>query len=301
VDEEAGCQCRHPDGAAVTPGHVSRRLWHALEPYHALIYFIPETRQRTDALGLKGGWMSYFGTRAAPLGPVPAEVVTALFYNFHPDLVGRAIPDAWTYASPEALVEARLAAADDGLRRLLGPAVDGAAIAEAAELATAAANATTTAGRPMAAGNAALPWPSEPHLRLWHAATILREARGDGHVTALVVAGLSPCEALVTASAADGPPAEMLRSRRRWSETEWAEAVERLRSRGWLDGQGALTEGGRAGRAAVERETDELIRPSWDALGAERASRLESLLLPIRAEILAAGGFPMPNPLGLPA
>jgi len=289
----------HPDGAAVTAEHVSRRLWRALEPYHALVYFIPETRQRTDTLGLKGGWMSYFGTRAAPLGPVPAEVVTALFYNFHPDLVRRAIPDAWTYASPEALLDARLAAVDEGLRRLLGPAVEGAAIAEAAELATAAANATTTAGRPMAAGNAALPWPSEPHLRLWQAATILREARGDGHVSALVVARLSPCEALVTANAAGGPPAEMLRSQRRWSQTEWSAAVERLRSRGWLDGQGVLTEEGRAGRAAVERETDELIRPTWDALGDERAARLESLLLPIRAEILAAGGLPVPNPLGL--
>lgn len=289
----------HTDESAGTTDHVSRRLWRALEPYHALIYFIPETRQRTDALGLKGGWMSYFGTRAAPLGPVPAEVVAALFYNFHPDMVRRAIPDAWSRSSPEALLEARLAAVDGGLRRLLGSAVESKAIAEAAELAFAAARATTTAGRPLAAANAALPWPQEPHLRLWHAATILREARGDGHVAALVVAGLSLCEALVTASAAGGPPAEMLQARRKWSQAEWAEAVERLRSRGWLDERGALTEAGRAGRAAVERRTDELIRPTWDALGAEQAARLESLLLPIRSEIVAAGGFPVPNPLGL--
>src|SRR6266511_4344312 len=51
-----------------TVDHLSRRMWRALEPYHALVYFIPETRQRTDALGLKGGWMSYFGTRAARRG-----------------------------------------------------------------------------------------------------------------------------------------------------------------------------------------------------------------------------------------
>lgn len=289
----------HPDGASATAEHVSRRLWRALEPYHAVLYFLPETRRRTDALGLKGGWMSYFGTRAAPLGPVPAEVVTALFYNFHPSLVGRAIPDAWSHASPEALLEARLAAVGEGLRRLLGPAVEGPEIAEAAALATAAAAETSIAGRPLAAGNAALPWPDEPALRLWQAATILREARGDGHVTALVAARLSPCEALVTASAAGGPPAEMLRSYRRWSEAEWAEAVARLRSRGWLDERGALTGAGRAGRAAVELETDELIRPSWDALGAERAGRLESLLLPVRARILASGGLPVPNPMGL--
>lgn len=115
--------------------HRSRRLWRALEPYHSVVYFIPELRRRTDALGLKGGWMSYFATRAAPLGPVPAEVVVALFYNFHPDMVRRAIPDAWSLATPEALVEARLAAVDEGLRRLLGSTLDGAAVAEAAELA----------------------------------------------------------------------------------------------------------------------------------------------------------------------
>jgi hypothetical protein len=289
----------HPDETAVTADHVSRRLWRALEPYHAVVYFIPETRRRTDALGLKGGWMSYFGTRAAPLGPVPAEVVAALFYNFHPGMVSRAIPDAWARATPEALVEARLAAVDEGLRRLLGPSVGGDAIGEAAELAAAAARATTTAGRALAAANAALPWPSQPHLRLWQAATILREARGDGHVAALVVAGLSPCEALVTASAAGGPPAEMLRAYRKWSQDEWDEAVERLRSRGWLDERGALTEAGRAGRAEVEQRTDELIRPAWDALGGEQAARLESLMLPVRADIVAAGGLPVPNPMGL--
>src|SRR6266511_4088883 len=229
-----------------TVDHLSRRMWRALEPYHALVYFIPETRQRTDALGLKGGWMSYFGTRAAPLGPVPAEVVTALFYHFHPSMVRRAIPDAWSYASPDALTEARVAAAGEGLRRLLGAAVE-----------------------------------------------------SDGHVAALMVGGLSPCEALVTASAAGGPPAEMLQANRRWSQDEWAETVERLCSRGWLDERGALTEAGRAGRAEVEWRTDELMKPTWDALGAERCSRLESLLLPIRAQILGAGGFPVPNPLGL--
>jgi Helix-turn-helix family len=137
----------HDDQTAVTSDHVSRRLWRALEPYHAVTYFVPETRQRTDALGLKGGWMSYFACRAAPLGTVRAEVVAALFYNFHPDMVRRAIPDAWSYASPEALLEARLAAADQGLRRLLGTDVEGGAVSEAAELAWTAAQATTTAGR----------------------------------------------------------------------------------------------------------------------------------------------------------
>jgi hypothetical protein len=280
--------------------HVSRRMWLALEPYHAMIYFIPETRRHTDELGLKGGWMSYFGTRAAPLGPVPAEVVIALFYGFHPAMVRRAIPDAWSLASPAALVAARLAAADEGLRRLLGPTVDSPELAEAAGLAEAAARATSIAGRPLGAAHAALPWSDVPHLRLWQAATILREARGDGHVAALLLAGLSPCEALVSAAAVEGgPPGKMLQGFRRWSDEEWDAAVDGLRSRGWLDEGGAITGTGRAGRAEVERRTDEAIRPTWDALGPDATARLEALMLPVRDQILAAGGLPVPNPLGL--
>src|SRR3712207_7111488 len=41
------------------------------------------------AAGLRGGWMSYFACRAAPLGPVPAAVVVATFYNFAPPMVDR--------------------------------------------------------------------------------------------------------------------------------------------------------------------------------------------------------------------
>ena len=288
------------DQAALEADHVSRRMWRVFEPYHAVAYFAGEVRRATDALGLKGGWMSYFGTRAAPLGAVPAEVVIALFYNFHPEMVRRAIPDAWSYASPDALLLARLEGVDQALRRVLGPEVAADPdIAEAAGLARAAAEATSIAGRPLAAANAALPWPAEPHLVLWHAATILREARGDGHVAALVTSGLSPLEALVTASAAGGPPAGMLQTYRRWSPEEWAGAVERLRARGWVDDHGELTPTGAAGRAAVELLTDELARPPWDAIGEARRARLEALLLPVRERLLSAGAFPVPNPMGL--
>jgi hypothetical protein len=287
-------------GQAGAAAHRSRRMWRAMEPYHAMIYFIPETRRHTDELGLKGGWMSYFATRAAPLGPVPAEVVIALFYGFQPAMVHRAIPDAWSLASPEALIAARLAAADEGLRRLLGDEAGSPAVGEAAELAVAAARATTIAGRPLGAAHAALPWAEEPHLRLWQAATILREMRGDGHVAALLLAGLGPCEALVTAAAAKGgPPGAMLKGYRRWSDEEWDGAVEHLRARRWLDGSGALTGEGRAGRAEVERHTDEAMLPTWELLGAEATARLEELMLPIRARILASGGLPVPNPVGL--
>src|SRR5215207_6708238 len=117
------CAAPAPVGGRSVDSVVARRAWQRIEPLHAVTYFSPETRAATDALGLKGGWMSYFGCRAAQLGAVPAAVVTAIFHGFHPDMVARAIPDAWAYASPDQLLAARLAAVDHAYRRLLGDTV----------------------------------------------------------------------------------------------------------------------------------------------------------------------------------
>src|SRR5438874_5309826 len=91
-------------------GSRARSVWQYGEPVHAIIYYAPETRAATDSVGLKGGWMSYFGCRASPLGAAAAPLVSALFYNFHPRMVARAIPDAWRCAAPATLLDVRLAA-----------------------------------------------------------------------------------------------------------------------------------------------------------------------------------------------
>ncbi|GGU52855.1 hypothetical protein GCM10010178_51970 [Lentzea flava] len=133
--------------------------------------------------------MGYFGMRAAPLGAASPELVTAVFYNFAPRMVARALPDAWAVASPADYLRVRLEGVDGALRRMLG-SVDTPDIAEAADLARSAALAVDVAGRPLAAANRALPWPTAAHLALWHACTILREARGDGHVAHRCASGL---------------------------------------------------------------------------------------------------------------
>src|SRR5580700_7621555 len=144
----------------------ARAVWQYGEPVHAIIYYAPERRAATDALGLKGGWMSYFGCRAAPLGAATASVVGALFYNFHPQMVARAIPDAWGHATPTALLDARLAAMDAAMRRVLGDdVISSPSVSRAAELAAAAVRSCNMAGRPMGAANQAVPEPDEPHLR----------------------------------------------------------------------------------------------------------------------------------------
>jgi hypothetical protein len=279
---------------------LARRMWWVLEPYHAMVYFAPEARAAYAAAGLKGGWMGYFASRSAAMGPVPAEVVVATFYNFHPGLVHRAIPDAWALSSPERVLAARYQAAGAALDRLLGPAAGSAALAEAAGLARRAAQGCAPAGRPLYAGHASLPWPDAPHLVVWHAATLLREFRGDGHVAALLGAGVDGCEAHLLAAGTGAVPAELLRARRGWPEEEWSAAVERLRARGWVAADGTLTDQGRAARAAVEARTDELAMAPWRHLGLDGCQRLAELLAGPRARIVDGGGFPFPNPIGLP-
>jgi hypothetical protein len=278
---------------------LARRMWRVLEPFHAITYFAPETRQATDALGLKGGWMSYFGCRAAPLGPVGPEPVAALFYSFHPAMVARSLPDAWRYATPAQLLNARLEAVDRAVRRMHPSAPDDPAVRRTAELARQAAELAPLAGRAMAAANAALVWPEEPHLVLWQATTVLRESRGDGHVAALVTAGITPCQANLTVSAAGGPSREILQAARRWSDAEWEEAAEQLRSRGLLTGDGELTHAGRAVREEVEATTDRLSGQVWTALGAERTAELDRLMRPLSGAIMASGLIPADNPTAM--
>src|SRR6202451_1484508 len=201
-----------------------------------MIYFTPYFLPAYEAVGLKGRRMGYFASRAAAMGPVPADVVIATFFNFNPDLVRRAIPDAWALASPEAILGARLNAADASLREAWGDRVDSAEVAEAAELATVAALAAVQwpHGRPLCGPQAGRPWPAAPHLALWHAQTLLREFRGDGHVALLTTAGLTPVEALVTHAAAGPATAEALQVSRAWGDDAWAAGVAQVRARGWL-------------------------------------------------------------------
>jgi hypothetical protein len=287
-------------GAAGGGSAMARRMWRALETLHMTVYFAPEPRDAYRHAGLKGGWMGYFASRSAAMGPVPPEVVMATFYNFHPRMVRRAIPDAWGFASPEAVLAARYAGADAALRRLLGGWVDSPEAAEAAGLGRQAMAGLDPSGRPLFAAHAALPWPEPPHLALWHAATLYREFRGDGHVACLLADGVDGLEAHVLAAGAGQLPGSFLREYRGWSEEEWAAAVGRLRDRGWVEEDGSLTEAGRSGRDGRERCTDELAMAPWRQLGAKSCDRLLELLdHPVRL-VIEGGGVPFPNPVGLP-
>jgi Helix-turn-helix family len=276
----------------VTP-ILARKMWRTLEPYHGMIYFAPQATEAYAALGIEGR-AGYFASRSAAMGAVPAEVVIATFYNFDPRLVRAAIPAAWDAASPAALVDARLGAADAALRAMVGEDPLGAPeMAEAADLARRAAEACTPEGRPLYAAHAALPWADEPHLVLWQAVTRLREFRGDGHVAALVGEGLSPREALVTHGASgDGlVTLRLLQTTRGWSDEAWDETLADLRARGWLSGDDRLIADGAAVRDRVEARTDELAMAPWRGLGEDASDRLRGLVRPWSRAIVGSGAF----------
>jgi hypothetical protein len=283
--------------ASMSPD-VARKTWRTLEPYHAQVYFAPEAQEEYLALGLDSSQnraVGYFPARAAAMGAVTWPTVQATFFNFSAFACQFGITGVWDITSPEAVVAARLRGADRALRRMCGELLDD--TSEAAELARTASEACTPYGRPLYAAHAGLDWPEPDHLVLWHATTLLREYRGDGHIAALVAAGLTGLEAAVLHVAMnDTWGRKGLQATRAYSDEEWDAAAASLAERGWLDADGAFTEEGRARREAIEATTDELAMAPWERIGEDGAARLRELVRPLSKAISDAGAFGRSGP-----
>jgi hypothetical protein len=275
---------------------VKRSIWQAIEIIHDVVYFAPDTKQRYEAIGLKGYWMGYFASRSAALGTPTPELVVALFHGFAPRMVHRALPDAWSMASRDDVLTTRYAAARDAL----APGLAAADVERLAKELTAIWTSLDFAGKGLAAAHASLPVPDDPVGRLWHAATVLREYRGDCHVALLTAAGLDGAAANALA-VADGRGAPNQREMRGWTEDEWAEAYERLRRRAWTDEFATITESGRAARAQIEDATDRVSASSFDEEAQARTITLEDSLVGVARAIEASGAMMFPNPVGVRA
>lgn len=273
---------------------LAGRAARSFEPLHALGYFAPEVDAEVSAAGVRKGRGTYFASRSAPMGRVGGGPVAATFYVFNPSLVAHFIPAAWETASPEDVVAARYRGVSAAYARLLGEeTLASDEVREAADLARTASAGCTVAGRPLYAAHADLAWPDEPHLALFHALTLIREHRGDGHVAALIGAGLSGIEALVTHTATGkGFTQPAAQATRGWSDEEWAAAVAALAERGLVSSEGELTDEGRALRTSIERRTEESAVSSWDALGEAGTQRLAELCHPLVVTALTNGAFP---------
>jgi hypothetical protein len=270
-------------------------MWARFEPIHAVTYFAPEAREQFAAVGLTGFWRGYFSGRAAPLGDVDAAPVVASFFSFAPSMVERAVPDVWQRATPKQALDARLSGAVAALHRLWD-GVDDSALAPVTDRLEQACALLDYRGGVLGAANAVLPWPSDPVARIWHACTVLREHRGDGHIAALRRAGIDGCEVLVWRGALDLRRQD-LQPARGWTDDEWDYAQRRLVQRGWLDDAGEPTPAGIAQWTDIEASTDRDAAGPWHALGDE-LDRLVARLEPFARA--AAIELPPMNPIGLP-
>ena len=271
---------------------IARKTWRTLEPIHGMVYFIPEAHANYSALGLEGR-SGYFASRAAPMGAVTAPVVVATFFNFNPTLVTAAMFGVWETTTPSLVLDARLRAVDTALHRAFGDLMSDPTLPLVAELAQRVAQRAITHvdGRPLFGGHASLEWPdaSQPHLVLWHAQSLLREFRGDGHIAALVAEGLSGIDALVLHHATGELPMAALQGSRAWPDADWATAVDDLAARGYVNADGSFTDHGRARRQWVEDRTDLLACDPYRAIGEDGCETLRTLGRPFSKAIIDGG------------
>ena len=267
---------------------TARHMFELVEPIGVIPYSAEDPNEAMFALGFTNFWDTYFAGRAAPLGVVPAEVVDALFYNFAPGEVARHIPKVWRTTTPEAAIAARQAGCVKALRRILGDRVDSEAFGRAAELLTKAAVSAPVEGRPMYAALRALPIPEEVVARMFHAASLLREHRGDGHIAALMVERIGRLEAHVLYALGMNMLAEKFGRIHHLPRAQLAAVIDGMRDRGLIGDDGWLSEHGRAVKERVESLTDDLALKPYECLEPAELDELMDALEPLATLLLAA-------------
>lgn len=279
---------------------IGRALARQLGLIHNIAYYSREMAD-FERLGLPEFWRAYVAWRCAPLGAVGPRAATAVLYNFAPAMVGDALPSAWETTSPAEVLALR----DDCLRRALARGLAefeaGALVDEAIQLAREGIDGAHAAGRALFAAHADLEWPADRELALWHACTLWREHRGDGHNIALAAAEISGIEAHVLLAARGVGNAETIEQIRGWTPVEWTGAVERLAARGLVTADGGPTDAGIDFRREIERHTDRLAAEPRQRLGAQAAARLVEVTAPIADHLVevgaVAGRWPPPKPI----
>src|SRR4051794_17121999 len=268
---------------------LARRMFELVEPIGVIPYSADEPNEAMFALGFTNYWDTYFAGRAAPLGStVPAGVVHALFYNFAPGGVARHIPRVWSTTTPEAAIAARQEGCVNALRRILGDGVNSPDFERAGELLAAAAISAPLEGRPMYAALRTLPLPQEPVARLFHAASLLREHRGDGHICALMAEGIGGLEAHVLLALDVGIPAPAFGRLHHLPSALRADLIDRMRAGGLIRDEATSPPAGRQAKDRVEALTDDLAHVPYEALEPDELDELIAALEPLAQKLVAA-------------
>jgi hypothetical protein len=267
---------------------IARRMFELVEPIGLIPYSADEPNEAMFALGFTNYWDTYFAGRAAPLGHGPAEVVDALFYSFAPGEVARHIPKVWRITTPELALSARQLGCANALRTILGDRVDAPSFARTTELLVRAATSAPLEGRPMYAALRAIPIPDDVVVRLFHAASLLREHRGDGHIAALMVEGVGGLEAHALVALDMNMPPEKFGRIHHLPTPQLAAVTDGMRERNLIGADGWLSEEGRAVKQRVESMTDDLAAKPYEGLEPGELDELMAALEPLAAVLLAA-------------
>jgi hypothetical protein len=267
---------------------MARRMFELVEPIGVIPYSADEPNVAMFALGFTNYWDTYFAGRAAPLGLVSAEVVDALFYNFAPGEVARHIPKVWRTTTPELAIAARRLGCANALRRILGDRVGTPTFARATELLMKAATSAPFEGRPMYAALRAIPIPDDVTARAFHAASLLREHRGDGHIAALMSEGVGGLEAHALLALDMDMPAEKFGRIHHLPAAQIGAVVDGMRDRGLIGDDGWLSEQGRAVKQRVESRTDDLAAKPYEILEPGELDELMTTLEPLATLLVAA-------------
>jgi hypothetical protein len=255
--------------ASRSPG---RALRDAIEPIATICFWAEPAYDSYARRGLDflGG---YVWGRSCVLGEPEGTVVASAFGVFEPGLVVSLYDAARAACGLAEVRAAKEAGAVESLRQTIGQP---AGLEDVVARLRRAADAADPYGRTMHAGLSALPWPDEPLGQLWHACTILREHRGDGHLAACVAAGLDGLQANLLTELLVGWEPFAYAASRGWSPEAMRAGMAALEARGLVAG-GSFTDEGRRLRADVEETTDRLVQPVVDALGGDLPALVQTV------------------------
>ncbi len=263
-----------------------------LERLHIVTYFIKECRDAYKSLGVENVWSRYFAGRAAPMGRVTYETIIATFYNFSPAMVKEHAELVWETAGPESFIAARLRGADAALQRLLGGYISSPELWSVSSLLEDVALHGAPEGKPLYSANLGVSIPEKPHLKLFHAATLVREYKGDIHNSILLGSDVSGLQAHILLSFTGHRSKESVMSSRGWSEQQWLVDQRNLQSRGLLLEDGRLSKDGLAFRVEIEDKTETLAATLWNKVEDKALKTIDESLSTLNTQLSASKELP---------
>ncbi len=276
--------------AVVPSTSPARRLRDAVEPIATIGWWSRAAAESALALG-HDFFDGYVWGRAAALGAdVAPSVVVSAFGVFNGALLVPVYEHGRSVSSRSEVLASRSSGAAAGLRQATA-GIDENTIANAGAALLAAVSTIEPGPRHLFGALQALPVPADPYGRLWRAAELVREHRGDTHLAACAAAGLDMAEMNVLTEVWLGYPVGEYSSTRGFDAAALALAVERMAARGWMAADGVLTPAGRSARDAIESATDVGQALLVEAIG-EGLEDLVATLGRISDAVLDARGAP---------